>query len=308
MPDFTVIDGGGEKKPKKSYSDAAYHLEALLIEALRALGRGDDGRLSFAQSLISFYQSVAEAEEPLPEIVHQALSTLYDRAFAPSDRIWEDNMRSIVRGALASAAELMARDELAVARQSKRRTELISSIETYILDEEERCRDLGSNYVYDLMSRRPRLSDLRVQKRRAAEIARADKEERVAMQARRDTEDLFQISPDQVVLLDEGYLITPSRKVEQLTWAEARLRSMGFAVEISERVRSYTKALDEFTIYADPRRLGAISFAIFGSKKPRSRPRFFGNTLASFDLQDRWKHDLTTKVEAGLRKSLTARS
>jgi hypothetical protein len=65
MPDFTVIEGGGgePKKPEDSSvpaQDARNAFERLIIEVLRATGRGEDAGARVVQSLEDFLTAVRE--------------------------------------------------------------------------------------------------------------------------------------------------------------------------------------------------------------------------------------------------------
>ena len=128
-----------------------------------------------------------------------------------------------------------------------------------------------------------------------------------AKDVRRTTEILWRVDQDEPRLSDEGIFLSLGlrelRDKESLAFAEDRLTRLGFKRTIDANVRSYIQETDDFIVYADPRARGRIEFRVYSKKKkPR---RLFGLLHTSFDLQDRWKNDLTGEYKAKLDEAVS---
>lgn len=137
----------------------------------------------------------------------------------------------------------------------------------------------------------------------ARDEAEAAQKDAVKVQ-RKATETLYRLGPrDDPELLDERprFFATPRDEVE-LAWAEERLEKLGFEFRIEGRVRSYTKQVGEYCVYADPRARGAIDFRVYKGTAGNARRRAYYRV---FKIQDAWKHDLPAKFEARLAEALT---
>ncbi|MBG9389320.1 hypothetical protein [Caenimonas aquaedulcis] len=119
------------------------------------------------------------------------------------------------------------------------------------------------------------------------------------------TEVSYVIGPTDDAALLEGDWWAPARTTGDeefsIKWAEQRLFSLGFRINVDGLRRSYLhtgKSGDaEFIIYADPRRKGRISMRVFyAAAKGRKK----GIPLHSFDIRDAWKNNLPEKVAAGI--------
>jgi len=128
----------------------------------------------------------------------------------------------------------------------------------------------------------------------------ADRAERQIAQARRDSEVLYRIGPDELRLSDE-FLFGEARGPEALVWAEERLASLGFNPSVDGRVRSYCMQDGDVSIYADPRPAGKIEFRVYRTAAGRKRraPHY-----ASFHILDGWKNDLMRKYRRGLDEAV----
>lgn len=111
---------------------------------------------------------------------------------------------------------------------------------------------------------------------------------------RRETEELYQVGPDEQRLFDE-YIFGEARDLESLVWAEDRLMRLGFKRQVDGRVRAYVKVDGANTIYADPRQSGRISFSVYAP--PAKRRQRTTRPTASFMMQDGWKNDFPAKFE-----------
>jgi hypothetical protein len=117
---------------------------------------------------------------------------------------------------------------------------------------------------------------------------------------RRATETLFRISPfDDPILIDEGFWSTDTHRDNQgIKWAEDRLLSLGFVLKSEDRIKCYVNETNDSIVFADPRKIGEIRFAVF--KKPLPKKVTQSNrfrTDREFMIKDNWKNDLCSKFE-----------
>ncbi len=116
---------------------------------------------------------------------------------------------------------------------------------------------------------------------------------------RKSSETLFLVDPyDHPELSDSslGYG-SAARNPQELGWAEARLTGLGFQRREENRVRSYVNEGATYAVYADPRRLGEISFVVYRLPLPKRRPQTKNLFSMSqrFRIPDSWKNDLQSK-------------
>lgn len=145
--------GAGEGAPRDWEAQCAQQtLSMLIIELLRALGRGDDHTRRVTTALIDFTEHASKAEMPLGDMVHAAIAKLHGVALAngADGDDFEAGTRDIVVHALRVAAESMADDNAARGRRSKRFHALNSAIEREVQQREERSRKHGWSYVENL--------------------------------------------------------------------------------------------------------------------------------------------------------------
>ena len=131
--------------------------------------------------------------------------------------------------------------------------------------------------------------------------------EQDALAKRRKTETLYRTSPDgDAKLLDEGsYSWAPSRTPEQLAWAEARMKFLGFLCVSERNTQSWVDEKDDYVVYADPRLAGKISFEVWLKPLPKrlkASPRFHHR---SFQLLDSWKNNLPSKYAERVAQGLS---
>lgn len=115
------------------------------------------------------------------------------------------------------------------------------------------------------------------------------------LEERRAKETLYLLGPDmEPKMIDEtGYSWVPHRDVEQLNWAESRLKDLGVQKNIDGRVVSYLYKDGELCVYANPTKQKNIEFHAYRLPlKRRSGPRYH-----SYVLPDRVKNDLKTKFD-----------
>jgi hypothetical protein len=125
-----------------------------------------------------------------------------------------------------------------------------------------------------------------------------------ARETRRQTERLFLIDPTEPAkLIDEKiyFSVSGHRSVEELEWAEARLRTLGFEFDLNGNVMAYRLPHLEFVILADPRQPKKITFRIFERSPPESKPRrrrhYRPRPQASLELHDQWTQDIPAKFK-----------
>lgn len=127
---------------------------------------------------------------------------------------------------------------------------------------------------------------------------------------RRQRESLVLIGPSEAPLLNDeklGFQKEP-REAQSLNWAETRLAQLGFQLSESERVRSFTKHMEDHVVYADPRLRGELTFFVYpapsaASARRRSRSAARRETFA---LPDKWRHDLDEKFASRLARAIEA--
>lgn len=152
MPDFTVIEGGGESGDKGREPidwpgiKAKQAFEKLAIELLRALARGDDDGCRVTGALLDFLRNARETQSPTWELVHPVIQTLHERGLARNVErdSWEEDEKSILRAALQVAAKGMANDPAARGRMSKRRDTMHHALRNQEREQERRNREWAS--------------------------------------------------------------------------------------------------------------------------------------------------------------------
>jgi hypothetical protein len=154
MPDFTVIDGGGE--PHDFEADLVRRAFArLVISIFRALANGDDPECRIHDALVSISQHSGTARMPLVSILDDVIPSLNEELFV-TDRpaLFEPEMLGIVRDSLRIAAETIAPDQAARTRRSSRLSDLQSSIERYMIAREIFSRtNSGGSYLASFAER-----------------------------------------------------------------------------------------------------------------------------------------------------------
>jgi hypothetical protein len=154
MPDFTVIDGGGDRGIDGFAGQYAVQcLEDLVIEILRNLARDQLSAGRTTRLMIAFSKAAGEFDGPLFEIIAVALGNLNARTFGSEQTDLDQETQDILRYALRVIAESMATDGAARGRLSQRRNDMRSSIESWVHGREERSRANGWSYL-DEMSRK----------------------------------------------------------------------------------------------------------------------------------------------------------
>jgi hypothetical protein len=138
----------------------------------------------------------------------------------------------------------------------------------------------------------------------------ADAEDSRIKKQRLATERTYLLSPKgKPVLVDDGYWTVarpPGSGPLSLTWAEQRLFSLGFKIVDEGNSRSYVRNVQNveggYSVFADPRGLGKIHFAVYkggGSQKATKEIR-----LGYFDIRDSWKNGLAEKVDQGIESAI----
>ena len=138
MPDFTVIEGGGQggggSDSTEDYhaGDARYHFRNLIVEILRALPRGDDQRCRVGQELVAFMEHLSKTTAPLGAIIDPVISDIHKNICRDENSIEHYRLLySVVRSALQVAAEASCHDNAAHGRCSQREQKLENSIEWF---------------------------------------------------------------------------------------------------------------------------------------------------------------------------------
>ena len=152
MPDFTVIEGGGEPKDwERQISQQRF--ESFVVVLLRSLAAGE-GAYRLTQEFSRFLEHARKTEVPIGPVLDGAVYSLHGQAFDVEDQDdFRADQRRILQAALRVIAESMASDSAARARLSKREDTLTHAIEERILGYERRSRENGWSYVANLKER-----------------------------------------------------------------------------------------------------------------------------------------------------------
>lgn len=132
---------------------------------------------------------------------------------------------------------------------------------------------------------------------RIAEIA-----EQELLKERRKTEMLYQTELNGKPHLYDENTYGEQRDEASLLATETRLTLLNFSKTVENNVTRYIRNDEQFTVYADPRRIGHITFRVY----KKYSPAFKGTVrpCAWFDLQDRFKNDLSGLYMKALNKAL----
>jgi hypothetical protein len=129
-------------------------------------------------------------------------------------------------------------------------------------------------------------------------------------QSRRASETLYLVDPYGEPELSDSSLGygSKARTAQELGWAEARLLELGFQKREAGAITSYVNDGATCTVYADPRRLGQISFVVYRLPLPKKRPRSTSLFSISqrFSISDNWRNDLPSKYEKRVSEALNA--
>lgn len=149
MPDFTVIDGGGEKRDWDR-EISQQHFEDFILALLRGLASGDQTYRAKEQ-FFQFLEHAQKTQVPIGPVIDGAIKELHGMAFNTENVAgYEYEQIAVTQAALLVIVECMAKDNLAKARLSKREDSLGRSIERKVLSSEVRSRENGWSYVENL--------------------------------------------------------------------------------------------------------------------------------------------------------------
>jgi hypothetical protein len=155
MPDFTVIEGGGDGHKRIDEVLARKASVRFVIELLRALGRDADNGYQTTIALIEFIEHAGRTNAPLGHLVATEIEKLHKLAFEREGEPWYENeLKAVLEAALRTTVEYLATDGLAKARRSNQIRKLTSAIESELLAKEERSRENGGwSYLKNLSDR-----------------------------------------------------------------------------------------------------------------------------------------------------------
>jgi hypothetical protein len=178
---FTVHEGGGRGPPGRHSAMARQHLQQAIVEILRSLVRGYDGRGAIAHHFSEFIHWLKEADDPMRKIIEDAVSELHKELDHGAQAHFSQQEREdIVRAALLVAAEALAFDDGAKGRLSIRQTRLDQAIESRAQARERRARER--------LQQRPQTpSELKAELQRA--LAVVDRLKRSARKPKKPPED-----------------------------------------------------------------------------------------------------------------------
>jgi hypothetical protein len=145
MANLTVIEGGGP--PDRPAAAARHELRMTIVEALRALARGEDPEGRIATHLAAFSEQASAAKTPLYSIVADVIAEM-NRDLVAEGKV-DGVIAEIDRVATSSlwlVAERCCDDGFAKSRESKRLDNLLHAIEAMAVGRESRQRARGSSY------------------------------------------------------------------------------------------------------------------------------------------------------------------
>jgi len=133
--------------------------------------------------------------------------------------------------------------------------------------------------------------------------AQAEIQKRQVLLARRESEQLFRISPFEEVLLDERIWGEKPRDESQLAFAEQRLSILGFRKVLEKNRVCWLDERENIVAYADPRQNGRISFSVWKKPLPKRASASLRYRSQTFYILDSWKNGLKQKYEDRLAKA-----
>lgn len=153
MPDFTVIEGGGDPTHWDRIESQRYFAD-FVITLLRDLANGDASH-QITEQFLRFVEHAHKSKVAIGPVFDSAMKDLYTRAFDTEGEplAYEIERKDITHAALRVTAESMATDNFARARLSKRNDNLTRAVEAKILGSEKRSRENGWSYVNKLTER-----------------------------------------------------------------------------------------------------------------------------------------------------------
>ncbi len=124
------------------------------------------------------------------------------------------------------------------------------------------------------------------------------------LENRRLMEDTFRIEPLRAPKVLDEDKFNSARSPERLSWAENRLKELGFEIHYSARVKSYTQQHGAFVVFADPRGEGELRFSVYKQEQMERVSSPLQLQTSSFFLRDNWTNDLAGKYRTRLAQSI----
>jgi len=141
----------------------------------------------------------------------------------------------------------------------------------------------------------------------AASDALEKGKERIRIEERKRTEQLFRIGPTgEPVLIDEALdWDRKPRTAEELVWAEQRLADIRFQASVDGNSKSYVQDRGDCVVFADPRQAGRIKFVAYKKPLPKRVQHNLRVKRSWFDFPDSWKHHIRDKYESLFARSVS---
>jgi hypothetical protein len=148
MPDFTVIDGGGDTK-RQHRENAQRYFQAFIIAMLRDLTSARRSSDSIGPFFTFINYAVDNNVFGELDVLENAIRELSSRAFDVPD---PDDIeeQAITEAALRVVVERLASDKFAGGRLSQQRERFERVMKICIRSREQRARDNGRSYIADL--------------------------------------------------------------------------------------------------------------------------------------------------------------
>lgn len=160
MVDLRVIEGSGSPEEREAaYAEAlaAEAFEALVIEVLRAVGRGPDNSYRVIDALKELYGKWTAGGVRFGPPIRAGVLAVHERLLPSNEDPYDAELRYLLSCALRLTAERLATDGFAKGRASQREDDFRRALESYLLEKEERTRHYGGSYLTSLLSRLPPL-------------------------------------------------------------------------------------------------------------------------------------------------------
>lgn len=266
----------------------------------------------------AFLQLKAElqtARAAVLEMLSPELQALFDGFYSCQSRVEiSDLLEKIAEELIAKADQNAYEEKLLGAHYAKcplcRRGAGSSPFQAFVIPEGLRRHLLGHGNAHPCaVMETIRLWAREIANQKFSSLERELREiEQNEKSRRRQDEVLYVVSPfREAELIDERQCSgSETRGPDGLSWAESRLRLLGFNKMVEGNAISWIDDREQCVVYADPRYVGQIHFEVWTKPLPkkinsRSKSRY---PLGRFFLLDSWVNDLIQKYEKRLFKVL----
>jgi hypothetical protein len=152
MPDFTVIEGGGDKDAHHR-NVAKWNFRDLALEILRMVSGGGAARYAGVH-FEGFLRQCVEHDVDFDRTIGEATRDMHSKIFNEEDQhpVIRDELR-LLYAAMKLINERAAIDDAAKGRRSQREYDFRDALEALIISHERTARANGRSYIGDMMKR-----------------------------------------------------------------------------------------------------------------------------------------------------------